>query len=70
MAREDSVRGLVENIDKRTSDLAPVLEKIVDSLNNIGKAFAPKEGGSKKETRESLLEKFSPAENLNKKMIS
>ena len=59
MAREDSVRGAVERIDKRTSDLAPVLENISDSLKNIRKAFAPKEeSSSKKETRESLLQKF------------
>lgn len=61
MAIEDrSVRGLVQDIDKRTKDLEPVLEKLSKSLDKIADSFGGKKVAEKfkAESRESLLSKF------------
>ena len=63
MAEEDkSVRGMVKDIDQRTKDLTPVLEKLTDSLKKIGDSFGGEKMSKKftAESRESLLNKFAP----------
>ena len=73
MAKEDkSVRQLVQNIDKRTSDLAPVLDNLSDSLNKITKAFSPRKeenDSPKKDKRAALLEKFAPKVDPTEQLI-